>query len=160
MTSFSTVNVSGSENYRPDWQRQHLIPTQLLTDEELAGFFQHLKDAGYNHDNFDFNGILLPSQNAVALAEGFALHRGSHPQYTQLVDRLVTEVKVETELALDGGQSVQTAYQEALRKIRGIQAYLMDAHVVSSEATNPLTGEPSGRALFMINRKDPWRAVS
>ncbi len=35
MTLFSDVNQSGSENYRPNWQKQHVIPQELFADDDI-----------------------------------------------------------------------------------------------------------------------------
>lgn len=167
VTSFASVNVPGSYNYRPDWQRQHIIPTELLGRLDLGELFTQLLARGYNNDDFDFNGILLPSNSAEAYSTGFSLHRGSHPQYTLFVERLLIEivdavqVKTNTLLAQNQNmtheQAASAAYDDALKMVRGVQAFLMDGHV-ASVLTNVLTGENSGRALFMLNRKDPWLA--
>lgn len=162
MTSFSSVNVPGSQKYRAYWQRQHIIPTELI-NSDLSDFFNNLEAYAasnsaydkYDNNDFDFNGILLPSQGEDALASGFTMHRGSHPKYTEFVGRIVQGVALEVEEAIVNGTAVAQAYQDALKTIRGIQAFLMDGHV-ASVITNELTGEPNARPLFMLNRKDPW----
>jgi len=113
MTSFSLINVPGTSDYRPNWQRQHIIPTQLLTDPLLEDFFQNLTNyERYNNNEFETNGILVPSQGGIAQGEGFSMHRGSHPQYTDFVKRILGFVYDETQESISKGTQANLAYQE------------------------------------------------
>jgi len=157
MTSFASINQPGSVNYRAGWQRQHIIPTELLSRPSLQTFFTNIHNyTEYDNNDFDYNGILLPSKEEIARAEGFAMHRGSHPKYTDFVDRILREVFAEAQSNTLVFGDINLAYQEALRVLRGVQAFLMDGHVASTIITNDLTGEANARPLFMLNRKDPW----
>jgi len=50
---------------------------------------------GFDFDDFEKNGVLLPATEQVAFETGQPLHRGPHPRYNQLViDRLFLIIKL------------------------------------------------------------------
>ncbi len=90
MVSFKAVNRRGDSDYRDDWQRHHLIPLQLSRDLRTAPLFARLKAAGFDFDDFETNGILLPATRAAARTSQYPMHAGPHPLYNRCVaDRIL-----------------------------------------------------------------------
>ncbi len=90
MIPFSQINRPNDANHRPNYQRHHLIPRQARLESGLQNIFHSLQDGGFNLEDFETNGILLPSCENEALRTGWPLHRGPHPRYNEIViERLV-----------------------------------------------------------------------
>jgi hypothetical protein len=63
----------------------HLIPIEVIEKPSLAITFGMARSAGFNPDDFEFNGMLLPSVEGNAVSFRLPMHRGSHPLYNALV---------------------------------------------------------------------------
>lgn len=154
MVSFGSVNTTTSNNYRANWQKHHVVPTQQYGLEELERLFAAISDpalpegVGYAHETFDFNGILLPEAIRASLAFGFAQHFGSHTAFSAFVQKILLEIQT----GLDDGR---ISVEEAARSVRGFQAYLIDKLTVD-RYDNDLTGDSIARAEFYLNSATPW----
>lgn len=85
MIRFSDINRINSLDYKPNYQRHHLIPRQTATDSNLRKIFEFMADDGFDLEDFEQNGILLPSCEKEAIRTGRPLHRGPHPRYNEIV---------------------------------------------------------------------------
>lgn len=95
MIRFSQVNKPNSGHHNPSYQRHHLIPRQATSETELQSVFLVLKSDGFDLEDFEQNGILLPCCEKEALRTGRPLHRGSHPRYNEIViERLFLILKM------------------------------------------------------------------
>lgn len=92
MIRFADVNQVNSRDYRPNYQRHHLIPVQSTHLPELVEMFTLLSDDGFSLDDFSRNGILLPSCEREAAKTGRPLHRGPHPRYNLIVIRYLLRI--------------------------------------------------------------------
>ena len=85
MTNFSDVNLTGSTDRRNNWQKHHVVPTAQFGSTDLARLFQAIQNPAlplgirYDHELFDFNGLLLPEGVLDSLAFGVALHNVTGP---------------------------------------------------------------------------------
>ena len=65
MVGFGSVNLKNSDYRRGDWQKHHVVPTQQRGLEGLQDLFEAISDTNlplgvrYEHDVFDFNGLLM-----------------------------------------------------------------------------------------------------
>ncbi|GAA0488452.1 hypothetical protein GCM10009096_34240 [Parasphingorhabdus litoris] len=99
MTRFSKINRKNADGYNPHYQRHHLIPLQAGSIDDVAVPLHREMEGGFDFDDFDKNGILLPSNERVALQTGRPLHRGPHPRYNELViDRLLLIIKLSEQI--------------------------------------------------------------
>ncbi|MEH6758328.1 MAG: AHH domain-containing protein [Parasphingorhabdus sp.] len=95
MTRFSMVNRKNGKDYHPHYQRHHLIPMQAASIPNIRGPLDQMICGGFDFDNFEKNGVLLPSDEQVAYKTGQPLHRGPHPRYNELViERLLLIIKI------------------------------------------------------------------
>lgn len=90
---FAAVNRPRDPHYRPGMQRHHLLPRQLLSRHCFAAMFDHLHRARIGFDDFRRNGLLLPSDAAVARRLALPLHRGPHRAYNELVAERVGQIE-------------------------------------------------------------------
>lgn len=91
--SFRAVNRPGAADYDPGLQRHHLVPTEMLADKALARMFYWLGIDSVGYDDFRRNGLLLPSNDAMARRLGLPLHRGPHPIYNDVVRSRVGQIE-------------------------------------------------------------------
>lgn len=90
MTHFSKINRKNTDDYNPHYQRHHLIPLQVASIADVVSPLNAWISGGFDFNDFDKNGILLPSSEQMAWETGRPLHRGPHPRYNELViDRLL-----------------------------------------------------------------------
>lgn len=90
MTRFSMINRKNQDDYSPHYQRHHLIPLQAASISDIRISLDDMGCDGFDFDDFEKKGVLLPSDEAMALKTGEPLHRGPHPRYNELViERLV-----------------------------------------------------------------------
>jgi len=154
MTTFGEVNQPGSNDRRDGWQKHHVVPTQQHGDDDLTELFQAIQDSNlpadirYDHNLFDFNGLLLPSTIPDSLAFGFAHHGGSHGAFSTFVQRILIEIRDEL-------QAGDLTAEQAARTVRGFQAYLIDKLTIDTYE-NELTGESIARPGFYLNNVTPW----
>lgn len=146
MTSFSEIDA-----VRENWQKHHVIPQAIRGDISLQPLFQQIALLGYEQDDFDTNGILLPSQQKEAISSGFSMHSGSHPKYSAFVKRILLEIQSEAANAILGNMSSADAYGHALTEVRGVQAFLIDSMTARVEVDQE-NGIRLGKALFSLNK--------
>jgi A nuclease family of the HNH/ENDO VII superfamily with conserved AHH len=140
--AFRAVNRTTQPGFRPDLQRHHLLPRQLLARPCFVPLIRHLGRDRIGFDDFRCNGMLLPASDTAALRLGLPLHRGPHRTYNELVFERVGEIEAHwaavrprrPELALSEALSELALLQQALR-----QRLLSERH--------PL----------QLNRRDPHR---
>lgn len=91
--------VENSENPCESMQVHHLIPNEIWNALAIIhpGLPFELLAGGRNNPS---NLMMLPSTSAGALASGFALHNGSHPNYTIEVGKKVMELVIDYDLAV------------------------------------------------------------
>lgn len=84
----------------PNYQRHHLIPLQAASvTDSIKPLNRDLSDS-FDFDDFDRNGVLLPSDEQTAFETGRPLHRGPHPRYNELViDRMFRIVRLSENIA-------------------------------------------------------------
>jgi RHS repeat-associated protein len=92
-------------------QAHHIIPEQVMNQN--ADMIGKAESLGFQRDGKS-NGILLPSDDAVATQANLPSHRGSHPQYNQQVGAEVAEIRNQW---LAGTINDQ----EMLAKLQGVQ---------------------------------------
>jgi hypothetical protein len=78
-------NTSGRALQCAGHQKHHLIPLAVYKCRAFEPIFLQIKTLGFDPRDFATNGILLPCTDEMALSTGKPLHRGPHPQYSQLV---------------------------------------------------------------------------
>ncbi|MEP2103202.1 MAG: AHH domain-containing protein [Parasphingorhabdus sp.] len=99
MTRFSKINRKNAEDYNPHYQRHHLIPLQVGTLPDVSIPLNTEIVGGFDFNDFDRNGVLLPSDEQLALETGRPLHRGPHPRYNELViDRLLLIIRLSEQI--------------------------------------------------------------
>ncbi len=139
MTRFSMVNRKGGSDHNPHYQRHHLIPLQAGTISDLRGPLNEMASGGFDFDDFERNGVLLPSDEKLALQTGRPLHRGPHPHYNELVIERLFLIK---QL---GARIENTSKRRVFfhLRMRLLQAALRRALVGSA------------LPVFRLNKKDP-----
>jgi A nuclease family of the HNH/ENDO VII superfamily with conserved AHH len=70
---------------REGYQKHHLIPVEVVSQSSLASIILPLKNVGFDPQDFDSNGLWLPSSEDVAIETGLPMHRGPHPHYNEFV---------------------------------------------------------------------------
>ncbi|WP_310737261.1 AHH domain-containing protein [Parasphingorhabdus cellanae] len=142
ITRFSAVNRKNAVGYNPNYQRHHLIPLQAASMTDIIKPLNDDLSDSFDFDDFDRNGVLLPSDEQTALETGRPLHRGPHPRYNELViDRLFLIVRLSEQIA---GEAKR---QEFFRfRIGLLQLALRHA----------LLGK--GLAQLRLNKRDPGPA--
>jgi hypothetical protein len=128
---------------RAGYQRHHLIPVALLRRPQMLLLFDALHAENFALHRFDFNGILLPGCERLALQSGHALHRGPHHAYSDVVAARVERVR--THFAVQAPHDMRAARRTAVMRLRLLQDTMRRA----------LTdGHGTG---FWLNRRDPMR---
>jgi len=87
MIRFYKINQRNSSGFSSSFQRHHLIPLQAASMLCVSNSLKTMKLTGFDYDDFDTNGVLLPCNEVMALKTGHPLHRGPHPRYNELVLR-------------------------------------------------------------------------
>ncbi|MGV3510651.1 MAG: AHH domain-containing protein [Novosphingobium sp.] len=87
--------MPGDSGYRPEQQRHHLIPRQVLHVEPLRRMIAVLGVERVGIHDFRRNGQMLPSSEQEAIRAGLPLHRGPHRAYNELVIERVGQIEVE-----------------------------------------------------------------
>ena len=85
------------------FQLHHLIPIEL----ELDPLIVRLTNAGLFEIDSDANLIGLSDSSAAAEAAGQAVHRGSHPAYTNFVRRVLNEINLKSNSNSDAASQVE-----------------------------------------------------
>ncbi len=139
MTRFSKINRKHTDDYSPHYQRHHLIPLQVASIADIVTPLNAWMSGGFDFDDFDKNGILLPSSEQMAWETGRPLHRGSHPRYNELViDRLLLIIRLSDKIA-NGNQ------RQAFFRFR--------IDLLQITLRRALIG--SGMARLRLNKRDP-----
>lgn len=109
----------------------------------MAAMFDHLRREGFALQQFDRNGVMLPAREETALRLGYALHRGPHRGYTDVITARVEQVRTTFERQAHG--DYRTARRTAVMRLCLLQntmrRALTDGH----------------RGGFWLNRRDPMR---
>lgn len=90
---FGRVNRPGHPAYRPEQQRHHLIPRQVLQFAPFCRMISTLGVARLGIHDFRRNGQLLPSSEDEAIRQGLPLHRGPHRAYNELVIERIGQIE-------------------------------------------------------------------
>lgn len=99
MTRFSMINRKDREDYRPRYQRHHLIPLQAGSISDIYEPLNNMGRGGFDFDDFEKNGVLLPSDEQIAFQTRQPLHRGPHPRYNELViERLFLIIRLSNQI--------------------------------------------------------------
>ncbi len=80
---------------RPGFQRHHLIPLSVRNSPQFSAFFDGLLVHGFSLNDFCSNGQYLPATPALALRSGWALHRGPHRRYSEVVRARIETIRIE-----------------------------------------------------------------
>lgn len=157
--AFRRVNRRGQPNYRPEFQRHHLLPMALLARTQFRQFFAELAPAGFHFDDFVTNGVLLPKSEEDAQRLRLPLHRGPHPRYNALilwrVERIRADYVRSPSALVERLASVQRLrlLQDAIRRSLMAAAALFP---VSLHRRDPMrSGSDFGTIDEMIDRA--WR---
>ena len=86
---FASVNLPGNILYREGWVRHHLMPLQCIRDATLGPFLWKMRSQCFFIDDFNRNGILLPTLPSQAKLTGLPLHLGGHRNYNS---RIIAEI--------------------------------------------------------------------
>ncbi|MDA7787971.1 AHH domain-containing protein [Sphingomonadaceae bacterium] len=97
--SFAAVNRRGTREYRPDMQRHHLLPKQLMNHSSLGRFIVAVDPASFGFEDFRRNGLLLPCEEETASRLSLPLNRGPHPEYNEMVSAKVGVIEVDWSVA-------------------------------------------------------------
>lgn len=150
MTRFSMINRKNGDGYNPRYQRHHLIPLQAASIPEVIEPLNEIdrdidcRKGGFDFDNFDKNGVLLPSDEQMALQTGHPLHRGPHPRYNELViERLLLIIRLSNQID-----------NQVQRKV----FFRLRIGILQSVLRRALVG--SALPVFRLNRKDPGLSSS
>ena len=90
-TEVDGKDLYGTDSEKTVSQTHHIVPAQLVKDNELV------KDAvalGYDVDRGS-NGILLPETREGSIATKLPQHQGSHPKYTESLARVLDKAKID-----------------------------------------------------------------
>ena len=132
MTSFVGCKT---DRPKPGFQRHHLIPLEIVRKPHFRDLFNTVRSKGFNPNDFRTNGMWLPATEELAVEYGLAMHRGPHPQYSELVSDWIAQLaraQLRHPVELN---HLLLLLQRRLRKF--------------------LTNRPS---YFLLNRNDPLRA--
>lgn len=133
----------GAPLARADMQRHHLIPCLLSRQPQMAEFFQQLRPEGFCLQQFSQNGVCLPSNERAALLSGYALHRGPHPGYNDVVSARVEVMR--RHFADMAGSDLRGARRVVVMRL----------HLLQEATRRALTDQHRG--LFRLNKRDPMR---
>ena len=121
---FATVNLPGDMFYREGWVRHHLMPMQCLRDATLGPFLSKMRSQRFYIDDFNRNGILLPTLPSQSKLTGLPLHLGGHRNYNLRIIAEMTAIRVfcesirtesrRLEIALSGLCSLQKRVRDAI----------------------------------------------
>lgn len=133
----------GAPPPRSGYQRHHLIPVFSLKRPQMAAMFTLLEGEGFALRHFGSNGLVLPACEAAALSSGYALHRGPHHGYSDVVTARVERVRVHF-------------FQHAPTDLRSARSVAVMRLRLLQDATRRALTDRHG-AGFWLNRRDPMR---
>ncbi|MGI9362552.1 MAG: AHH domain-containing protein [Parasphingorhabdus sp.] len=144
MMRFSMINRKNDAGYIPGFQRHHLIPLQAASIAEIRKPLDAMGRGGFDFDNFVTNGVLLPSDEHLAIKTGHPLHRGPHPRYNELViERLLLIIRLSKQIN-----------EEVQRKV----FFRLRIVLLQSTLRKALIGSPL--PIFRLNKRDPGLSSS
>lgn len=139
MTRFSMINRKNGGNYNPHYQRHHLIPLQAASISIIRERLDKIGPRGFDFDDFEKNGVLLPSDEQIAFETGRPLHRGPHPRYNMLViERLSLIIQLSNQIE-----------NEVQRQV----FFRLRITLLQSVLRRALVG--SALPVFRLNKNDP-----
>lgn len=89
MTTF--IGCNGAQS-KPGFQRHHIIPLEIVRKPYFRDIFDRVRWVGFNPNDFETNGMWLPATEELALQVNLAMHRGPHPQYSELVSDWISHL--------------------------------------------------------------------
>jgi hypothetical protein len=122
-------------------QRHHVLPRQLLLNQQFRKMFDSVGRDRIGFDDFRFNGLLLPAIEQASLVLGLPLHRGPHRIYNEVVTERVGQI--EASWSSNCRRDADRAQDEVLLRMRLLQRALRRRLL-----------EPGWRRL-KLNNKDP-----
>lgn len=151
------VRVRGSWTQAPraphGVQRHHLIPVSVLRRAQVGMMLTALATHARVLTAFPANGVLLPSTDAGVAATGWALHRGPHPVYNDVVAHRVERIRAQfVRLAPD---DIDAARRIAVRQMRRLQVQTRRALTLPAV----LIDDADGDRVATLNHRDPMRLI-
>jgi len=126
---------------RSGWHRHHLLPNHLSRYPDLRKFTEQLGGTGAGLDDFDTNGMFLPSEEGIARHAHLPLHRGPHLTYNEIVvsalDGLRQDV-VRCKTGLRDQHAAVRALQCRLRTLLQLSALDMDVALAGRDPFGPI----------------------
>ncbi|MEQ1510323.1 MAG: AHH domain-containing protein [Sphingopyxis sp.] len=122
---------------QPRFQHHHLLPLSLARRSQIGDFLQRMEPFGLRLADRSSNCQWLPANEETAFATGQALHRGPHPQYTNVVAARIERIRQR------GGNNQCAAAR--LLKLQQVLARLLAGR---------------GPRLMVLNRRDPMRCFA
>ncbi|WP_045118930.1 AHH domain-containing protein [Haliangium ochraceum] len=101
------------------YQAHHILPEELMGNNTLKKF---LEDLGFDFQDGTRNGILLPPDEAARLPgwKKASVHLGSHPNYTQRMEKHITSLHTQFNNQLKNKVSLSTATERATKGLENI----------------------------------------
>jgi hypothetical protein len=103
-------------------QRHHILPRQLLLNQQLCKMFDSVGNDRIGFDDFRLNGLLLPAMEQASLVLGLPLHRGPHRIYNEVVTERVGQI--EASWCSVRRRDEESAQDEVLLRMRLLQRAL------------------------------------
>ena len=91
---FRMVNRPGQPGFKPDMQRHHLLPCQVLGREVFGRLVERLGRDTIGFEDFRRNGLLLPATEAATRRTMLPLHRGPHRLYNEVVAERIGQIEL------------------------------------------------------------------
>ena len=133
---------------RSAFQHHHLLPLSLLNRPQIGRFLAQLHLHGLKLNERASNCLWLPADEALSLRLGHALHRGPHPNYTNVVAERVERIRQRHSFAGQSRAAQWLAKEDAVARLKLLQRAM--SHVLSGP----------GPRLLQLNRRDPMRCFS
>jgi Ca2+-binding RTX toxin-like protein len=170
-----TENPANAGYWTGEFQKHHIIPNSVYT--EFADFLDGLVAYGYDHADFQTNGLWLPKDATDAMQMGLAQHDGFdsvHKAYNELVSEVVDRIRAEATDAIDTGVSAEVALQRAADNIKKLQIWLKEGFVArfdpDTQSVHPrlfvskddltIPGGPGSEdAIRALNSRFTWEAI-
>ena len=89
------VNRPGKPGFRPDMQRHHLLPCQVLGRDVFGRLVDALGSHSIGFEDFRRNGLLLPATEQATRRTMLPLHRGPHRLYNEVVAERIGQIEAD-----------------------------------------------------------------
>ncbi|MCC6477614.1 AHH domain-containing protein [Sphingorhabdus sp.] len=76
------------------FQCHHLIPLEVCSMASFSRFFLRMRAFGFVPNDFEANGMHLPSSEKLAEIFRLPLHRGPHPIYNSMVAERLAQIEM------------------------------------------------------------------